>query len=112
MAAVWSEEAKFANWLRIELLAVEGWARLGVVPQEDLDSLRKEVAAPSPARVAEIERVTNHDVAAFVQALAEPVGPSGRWLHYGLTSSDVLDTGLALQLRGAADLILEKIERL
>src|SRR5439155_14918205 len=66
----------------------------------------------TPERVAEIERITNHDVAAFVQAVAEPIGPAGRWIHFGLTSSDLLDTALALQLRSAADLLLKRVERL
>jgi adenylosuccinate lyase len=112
MAAVWSEETKLAHWLRIEVLACEGWARLGRIPQEDLDQIRARAVAPSPQRVAEIEQVTNHDVAAFVQAVAEPIGPAGRWIHFGLTSSDLLDTALALQLRDAAGLILARLERL
>ena len=112
MAAVWSEERKLQHWVRIEVLACEGWARLGRIPQEDLSQIRSKAAAPTPERVAEIERVTNHDVAAFVQAVADPIGPAGRWIHYGLTSSDLLDTALALQMREASDLILAKAERL
>ena len=112
MAAVWSEEAKLSHWLRIELLACEGWARLGHIPMEDLEVIRARAVAPTPDDVAEIERVTNHDVAAFVQAVAEPIGPAGRWIHFGLTSSDLLDTALALQLRAAGDLLLERIEGL
>jgi adenylosuccinate lyase len=112
MAAVWSEEAKLEHWLRIEILACEGWARLGRVPNEDLDVIRERAVVPSPKRVAELEEVTRHDVAAFVQAAAEPLGPAGRWLHLGLTSSDLLDTALALQLREALDLILGRLERL
>ena len=112
MAAVWSEETKLTHWLRIEILACEAWARLGRIPEEDLAAIRSRASAPSPQRVAEIEQVTNHDVAAFVQAAAEPIGPAGRWIHFGLTSSDLLDTTLALQLRAAADLLLEKVERL
>jgi adenylosuccinate lyase len=112
MASVWSEEAKLDHWLRIEVLACEGWARLGRVPPEDLEQIKDRAVAPTPERVAEIERVTNHDVAAFVQALAERIGPAGRWIHYGLTSSDILDTGLALQLRAAADVILGRLEEL
>ena len=112
MAAVWSEERKLELWLRIEVLACEGWARLGRVPHEDLDQIRSKATAPTPARVAEIEAVTNHDVAAFVQAVSESMGPAGRWIHFGLTSSDLLDTGLALQMRDALDLILASVERL
>ncbi len=112
MAAVWSEQAKLERWTRIEVLACQAWARLGRIPQEDLAELRARATSPSPERVAELERVTHHDVAAFVQALAEPIGPAGRWIHFGLTSSDVLDTALALQLREAANLLLARLERL
>jgi adenylosuccinate lyase len=112
MAAVWSEETKLAHWLKIELLACEGWGRLGQISPEDLEEIRTRAAVPTPGRVAEIEQVTNHDVAAFVQAAAESVGPAGRWIHFGLTSSDLLDTALGLQLRAAADLLLDRLERL
>jgi len=112
MARVWAEETKLAHWLRIEVLACEGWTRLGRIPQEELDQIRARAVAPTPERVAQIEEVTNHDVAASVQAVAEPIGPAGRWVHFGLTSSDLLDTALALQLREAADLILDGLERL
>jgi adenylosuccinate lyase len=110
MAEVWSEEARIGHWLRIEILACEAWAQLGRIPEGDLEALRG--ATATPERVAELERTTNHDVAAFVQAVAESVGPAGRWIHFGMTSSDLLDTALALQLREAADLLLERLERL
>jgi adenylosuccinate lyase len=111
MAAVWTEESKLGHWLRIEVLACEAWARLGRIPPEDLEAIRAR-AAVRPERVAELEATTHHDVAAFVQAVAESVGPAGRWVHFGMTSSDLLDTGLALQLRDAASLLLDKLERL
>jgi adenylosuccinate lyase len=111
MAAVWSDEARFRHWLEIEVLAVEAWARLGTVPPEDARAVR-ERATFTVERVRELEEVTRHDVAAFVQCVAESVGPAGRWIHFGLTSSDVLDTGFALQLRQAADLLLAGTERL
>jgi adenylosuccinate lyase len=111
MAAVWSDEARFRHWLEIEVLAVEAWASLGTVPPEDARAVR-ERASFTIERVSELEEVTRHDVAAFVQCVAESVGPTGRWIHFGLTSSDVLDTGFALQLRQAADLLLAGIERL
>src|SRR6266496_831626 len=95
-----------------DLLACEGWARLGRIPEGDVAEIRTRAVAPTPERVEEIEEVTNHDVAAFVQAVAEPIGPAGRWIHFGLTSSDLLDTALALQLREAADLLLARLERL
>src|SRR5207247_350079 len=106
MARVWAEETKLAHWLWIEVLAGEGWARLGRIPEEDLRLIRERATIPTPQRVAELENITNHDVAAFVQAVAEPIGPAGRWIHFGLTSSDLLDTALALQMRDSLDLIL------
>jgi adenylosuccinate lyase len=111
MATVWSEETKLGHWLEIELLVAEAWARLGVVPDEDARAIR-ERATFDAERVRQVEEVTRHDVAAFVQVVAESVGPAGRWVHFGLTSSDVLDTGLALQLRDACDLLLDRLERL
>jgi adenylosuccinate lyase len=111
MAAVWSDEARLRHWLEIEVLAVEAWARLGTVPEKDARAVRDR-ASFTVERVHELEKVTRHDVAAFVQCVAESVGPAGRWIHFGLTSSDVLDTGFALQLRRAADLLLAGTERL
>jgi len=111
MAAVWSDEARLRHWLEIEVLAVEAWARLGTVPQDDARTVR-ERASFTLERVSELEQVTRHDVAAFVQCVAESVGPAGRWIHFGMTSSDVLDTGFALQLREAADRLLAGTERL
>jgi adenylosuccinate lyase len=111
MGAVWSEEAKLGHWLEIEILAVEAWARLGRIPESDAAAVR-ERASFTIERVRQIEETTQHDVAAFVQCVAESVGEEGRWIHFGLTSSDVLDTGLALQLRNAAGLLLDGIEGL
>jgi adenylosuccinate lyase len=111
MARVWSEETKLAAWLEIELAALAGWAEVGVVPPEDLAAIRERAAAPTAERVAELERETQHDVAAFVDIVAQHLGPAGRWFHYGLTSSDVLDTALALQIRDAGTLIVDGIDR-
>src|SRR5262245_49572795 len=111
MATVWSEQTKLGHWLEIEVLVAEAWARLGVVPEEDARAIR-ERASFDADRVREVEEVTRHDVAAFVEVVAGSVGPAGRWVHFGLTSSDVLDTGLALQLRDACDLVLDRLERL
>jgi adenylosuccinate lyase len=111
MVAVWSDEARLGHWLEIEILAVEAWARLGRVPAEDALSVR-ERASFTVERVLELEAVTRHDIAAFVQCVGESIGPAGRWVHFGMTSSDVLDTGFALQLREAADLLLARLERL
>ena len=109
MTAVWSDESRLANWLEIEILAVEAWAELGKIPAADAAAIRDR-ASVSAERVAAVEAVTRHDVAAFVQVASASVGPEGRWIHFGLTSSDVLDTGLALQLRTAADILLAKLE--
>ena len=106
MSAIWSDEARLARWLEVELAALEGWAETGVVPREAIETIRERAVVPTPERVAEIEARTHHDVAAFVDAVAEGLGEEGRWFHYGLTSSDVLDTALALQIRDAGALIL------
>jgi adenylosuccinate lyase len=111
MTRVWSDERKLERMLEVELAALDGWAALGVVPAEAVDRIRAEAQAPTPERVAELERVTGHDVAAFVDAVAEPLGQDGRWLHYGLTSSDVLDTALSLAVQDAGALVLEGVER-
>ncbi len=111
MAAVWSDEARLANWLEIEILAVEAWAELGQLPVEEARSIRAR-ASFTVEDVLAAEQVTRHDVAAFVQVVAASVGPEGRWIHFGMTSSDVLDTGFGLQLRSAADLLLVGLEGL
>ncbi len=111
MKSIWSEEGKLARWLEVELAALDAWAEVGAVPAEAAAEARALAAAPSPERVAEIEERTQHDLAAFVDAVAEGLGPSGRWFHYGLTSSDVLDTATALQVREAGALVLEGVDR-
>ena len=111
MARVWSDEVKLARWLDVELAALAAWAELGVVPADAVDSIRANAAPPSPERVAELEERTQHDVAAFVDAVAEQLGENGRWFHYGLTSSDVLDTALALQIQEAGALLQEALDR-
>ncbi|HVE75352.1 MAG TPA: adenylosuccinate lyase [Actinomycetota bacterium] len=111
MAAVWSEERKFGHWLRVELLAVEARVKDGQVPAEEFEELERK-ASFDIERIKDLEKKTRHDVAAFVDNVAEIAGPSGRHLHYGMTSSDVLDTALALQMREAADLLLEGIDQL
>jgi adenylosuccinate lyase len=102
---VWSPQRKFECWLEVELAATEAWAEEGVVPREAADAARANAAFTVEA-VNEREKVTNHDVAAFVDVVAASVGEHGRWIHYGLTSSDVLDTALALQLREAGEVVL------
>jgi adenylosuccinate lyase len=110
MARIWSDEGKLARWLEVELAALEGWAAVGVVPEDAIAEIRDRAAAPTPERVAEIEAKTHHDVAAFVDAVSEQLGPVGRWFHYGLTSSDVLDTALSLQVQEAGALLLDGID--
>jgi adenylosuccinate lyase len=111
MKRVWSEESRLARLLEVELAALEGWAEIGAVPADAVAEVRERAVPPTPERVAEIEERTQHDLAAFVDAVAEELGTVGRWLHYGLTSSDVLDTATALQVREAGALILDGIDR-
>ena len=111
MAEVWSDESRLARWLEVELAALDAWAEVGTVPASAAESIRARAVAPSAARVAEIEARTHHDVAAFVDAVAEQLGDEGRWFHYGLTSSDVLDTALSLQVQEAGRLLLAGVDR-
>jgi adenylosuccinate lyase len=104
MGAVWAERRKLDTWLAVELAVVEALAEQGTVPAADADAIR-ENASFTVDQVTEREKVTDHDVAAFVDVVAESVGPAGRWVHHGLTSSDVLDTALALQLSQAGLLL-------
>ena len=109
MAAIFADTARFRRWLDIELLATEAWAALGVVPAADAAACRAAdvvVDDDFVAAVDERELITDHDVAAFVDVVQERIGESGRWIHYGLTSSDVVDTALCWSLRDAADLLI------
>ncbi len=111
ISLIWSDESRWSFWLEIELLAVEAWSELGRIPAEDARACR-ELASFTPDAVRERERLTRHDLAAFVDVVAASIGPQGRWIHFGLTSSDILDTAFALQLRAAADVLLEDLEHL
>jgi adenylosuccinate lyase len=111
MSRVWSEEAKLEHWLAVELAVLDAWAEVGVIPSASARTVRDRARVPTPAQVAEREQVTNHDVAAFVDAVSEGLGPEGRWFHYGLTSSDVLDTALSLVVQRAGELILDGVGR-
>jgi adenylosuccinate lyase len=111
MGAVWSEEARFAAMLRVELAVAKAQVFRGTVPAEAYAAIERR-ARVDVERIAEIERTTDHDVIAFVSQVAESVGPEGRFLHLGLTSSDVVDSGLALQLRAAGTLLLAGADRL
>jgi adenylosuccinate lyase len=116
MAAVFTDEARFGAWLEVELLAVEGWAELGVIPAADAQAVRQRapvVDAGIVAAIAEREQVTDHDVAAFVDVIQDRIGgPAGNWVHYGLTSSDVVDTAWSVLLVKAADLLVLASSRL
>jgi adenylosuccinate lyase len=111
MGRVWGEERRFDTWLQVEVAAAEAMADAGIVPAEAARDIR-ERGGFDVARIDEIEQITQHDLIAFTTAVAERVGPSARWLHFGLTSSDVVDTALALQMREACDLLLGATDRL
>ena len=106
MAAIWTDEAKLQRWLDVELAVCRAWARRGVIPPEDLAEIEAK-AAFSVERTLEIEKTTNHDVVAFLTNVNENIGPASRWIHYGMTSSDVLDTGLALAMVQSGRIIVE-----
>ena len=108
MKQVWSDENKYRMWLDVELAVCEAWTEAGVIPPADLTRLR--AAAYDHDRMLAIFATTRHDVTAFLRSITETLGPEGRWLHYGMTSSDMLDTGQALQLTAAADLLLAEID--
>jgi adenylosuccinate lyase len=103
MAALWSMEHKTDKWLQVELLVCEGWAREGVIPREALEKIRQ--VGYNAQRMQEIEQETHHDVISFLRSMQEQLGPEGRFIHLGLTSSDVLDTGLAAQMKEAGQLL-------
>jgi adenylosuccinate lyase len=116
MAALFTDEARFAAWIEVEVLAVEAWAKLGVIPSSEARTVRQKAPEATPElveAVAERERVTDHDVAAFVDVVQERIGPpAGKWVHYGLTSTDVVDTALCLVLARACDVLIEASARL
>lgn len=111
MGEKWTEQAKFDTWLRVEIAACEAWAGLGKIPRRSLDTIRKR-AMFSVERIGEIEAVTRHDLIAFLTSVAENVGPDSRFIHMGMTSSDVVDTALALQIRDSIDLLMQSLSKL
>lgn len=111
MGKIWTDEYRLSLWLKIEIAACEGWARIGKIPAEAVEVIRKR-ASFSWDRVKEIEQTTHHDVLAFLTNVAENVGEEAKYIHLGLTSSDILDTALSLQLVEASDLLLAKIDKL
>ena len=110
MGDLWTEDARYRYWLQVELAVSEVLCERGVVPADAMAEIR-ERADFDTARIAEIEREVRHDVIAFLTNVAEYVGPSARYVHYGMTSSDVLDTALALQIREAGEVLLKGVDR-
>src|SRR5258707_1502643 len=111
MSKIWSDQRKFEIWLEIEVLTCEAMAELCQIPKEDAAEIRKRARFSIP-EILEIERRTNHDVIAFLENVAESVGPAARWIHQGLTSSDIFDTTLAVQLNEECELLLADLESL
>jgi adenylosuccinate lyase len=110
MGRVWSEEHKLELWLRVEIAVCEAWAELGVIPESDMQAIR--AAQVDQQRMGELFRQTHHDIISFTRSVAEGLGPAGRWIHLGLTSSDVLDTALSLQVQEASDILCDDVRRL
>ncbi|EGK09015.1 adenylosuccinate lyase [Kroppenstedtia eburnea] len=110
MGSIWTDENRYRAWLEVEILACEAWAELGVIPQEDVAKIR-EGARIDVDRILEIEQETRHDVVAFTRAVAETLGPESKWVHYGLTSTDVVDTALSYLLRQANQILLRDVDR-
>jgi adenylosuccinate lyase len=111
MAAIWTLENKYKAWLEVEVLATEAWAEFGVIPKEAAEDIRTK-AAFEPERIAEIEEKTRHDVIAFLTNVGEHIGPSARYLHWGLTSSDMLDTAMAVLFKQAMEIIIDDVDAL
>ncbi|TWI56035.1 adenylosuccinate lyase [Halalkalibacter nanhaiisediminis] len=110
MGAIWTEQNRFQAWLEVEIVACEAWAELGEIPKEDVEKIRQN-ASFDVARIHEIEEETRHDVVAFTRAVSETLGEERKWVHYGLTSTDVVDTALSYLLKQANDILLADIER-
>src|ERR1044072_9975506 len=108
MGRIWSDQRRYETWLQVETAAAEAMSRAGIVPPDAARDIR-ERGAFDIARIEEIEQVTQHDVIAFTTAVAETVGPAARWLHFGLTSSDVIDTAQAIQMREACGVIVKNV---
>lgn len=111
MTRIWSPENKYQKWLEVEVLACEAMAKLGKIPRKSLKHIKEKVSIDA-SRIDEIEKITRHDVIAFLTSLTEKVGEDGRFIHMGMTSSDVLDTAFAVQLKEAAEILLEDVDKL
>ncbi len=110
MAAIWTVEKRYQTWLKVEILATEAWAELGEVPREAIDVIKKK-ASFDPKKIDEIEKVVKHDVIAFLTSVNESIGPESRFLHKGMTSSDLIDTSFAVLLKEASEIIISDIKR-
>ena len=110
MGAIWTDENRYDTWLEVEILADEAWAELGEIPKEDAQKIR-ENASFDVARILEIEAETRHDVVAFTRAVSESLGAERKWVHYGLTSTDVVDTAYGYQLKQANDILRQDLQR-
>jgi adenylosuccinate lyase len=110
MGRVWSDEHQLELWLEVELAVCKAWTELGVIPEEDMRAIRG--ATLQPERMAELFSATHHDVISFTRAVADQLGPAGRWIHLGLTSSDVKDTALSMQIQEAADILADDLRQL
>jgi adenylosuccinate lyase len=110
MGRIWSEEHKLELWLKVEIAVCEAWAELGVIPEADMQAIR--AAQVDSTRMAELFKQTHHDIISFTRSVAEGLGPPGRWIHLGLTSSDVLDTALSLQVQEASTILCDDLRRL
>ena len=111
MAKIWTDESKYGAWLRVEIAVTNAWAKLGVVPQEDAEKIAKN-ASFTAERVAEMEEVTHHDVVAFTRTVSESLGEEKKWVHYGLTSTDVVDTAQGYLLKQANQILRQDLEEL
>lgn len=111
MTAIWSRQAKYERWLQVEIAICEAWASEGQIPEADLEAIRSR-AAFTLERCDELEKETRHDLVAFVRCLEENIGPAGRWVHFGVTSYDVIDTALGMMLRDSCTVLQESVQRL
>jgi len=109
---IWADEFRYKTWLKIELLACEAWTKLGKIPPKSLAVIKKKAPSFNIKRIPEIEETVKHDVIAFLTTVSEAVGPDSRFIHVGMTSSDVLDTAFAFQLKTAADVIVDDVGNL
>ncbi|WP_373470876.1 lyase family protein, partial [Carnobacterium alterfunditum] len=109
MAAIWSDENRYNTWLEVEILAVEAWVELGEIPKEDVEKIRAN-ASFEVERILEIEKETRHDVVAFTRAVSESLGEERKWVHYGLTSTDVVDTAYGYQLKQVNDVLRQDLQ--